>query len=177
MKNCGRRASPKLRIVSFDLLKPPFSPFPFSRGYALHSILGASIFLYISGRLQPDELKDVLFLEVIRLTLTSYWRPIWSIPELSSISSMEERSLEALSTGMSRILKGYYDLGVESLNMSLLSGQLDRRLDYCALNLRIFFILYLVFLATETSSILCIAANTGKQGRTSSSGPAPQRRS
>jgi len=49
---------------------------------------------------------------------------------------MEERSLEALSTGMSRILKGYYDLGVESLNMSLLSGQLDRRLDYCALNLR-----------------------------------------
>ena len=57
-------------------------------------------------------------------------------PKLSSISNMDERSLEALSIGISRILKGYYHLGVESLNMSLLSGPLDRGLDYYALILR-----------------------------------------
>jgi UDPglucose--hexose-1-phosphate uridylyltransferase len=53
-----------------------------------------------------------------------------------SIAEMDERSLAELSAGISEVLKGYSDLGVESLNMSLLSGPLDSTLDYYALNLR-----------------------------------------
>lgn len=56
--------------------------------------------------------------------------------ELSSIAEIDERSLEELSTGVSRVLKGYRELGVESLNMSLVSGPLDSHLKYYSLNLR-----------------------------------------
>ncbi len=56
--------------------------------------------------------------------------------QLSSIGEMEERSLQSLSIGISRLLRGYWQLGAESLNMSLLSGPLDSPLDYYALNLR-----------------------------------------
>jgi galactose-1-phosphate uridylyltransferase len=56
--------------------------------------------------------------------------------ELSSIVEMDEGSLEELSIGISRVLKGYRRLGVESLNMSLVSGPLDSTLDYYSLNLR-----------------------------------------
>lgn len=56
--------------------------------------------------------------------------------EFSSITRIDEPSLNELSAGISRVLKGYSELGVESLNMSLLSGPLDGALDYYALNLR-----------------------------------------
>ncbi len=56
--------------------------------------------------------------------------------ELSSIAEIDERSLEELSTGVSRVLKAYRELGVESLNMSLVSGPLDSHLEYYSLNLR-----------------------------------------
>ena len=56
--------------------------------------------------------------------------------EFSSILEMDERNLEELSIGISRVLKGYCRLEVESFNMSLVSGPLDSPLDYYSLNLR-----------------------------------------
>ncbi len=58
------------------------------------------------------------------------------LPEISSIFEVNGRSLEALSTGISKILKGYNHLGVESFNMSIFSGPFDQSLNYYALNLR-----------------------------------------
>lgn len=57
--------------------------------------------------------------------------------EASSILELDKRGLEAASKGIARILKAYYDLGVESFNMVIISGPLDRHLDHYSLNLRI----------------------------------------
>jgi UDPglucose--hexose-1-phosphate uridylyltransferase len=57
-------------------------------------------------------------------------------PQASSIAGIDETTLEGISVGISRILRGYCDIGVESLNMSLISGPMDRTLSCYALNLR-----------------------------------------
>ena len=58
-------------------------------------------------------------------------------PQVSSITDIDNATLEGISVGISRILRGYHDIGVESLNMSLFSGPIERTLNYYALNLRI----------------------------------------
>jgi UDPglucose--hexose-1-phosphate uridylyltransferase len=56
--------------------------------------------------------------------------------EFSSVTRIDEPTLAELSAGISAALKAYSELGVESLNMSLVSGPLDTTLEYYALNLR-----------------------------------------
>jgi len=56
--------------------------------------------------------------------------------DFSSITQIDEASLAELSSGISAVLRGYSERGVESLNMSLVSGPLDCKLEYYALNLR-----------------------------------------
>ena len=56
--------------------------------------------------------------------------------DCSSITQIDERGLAELSSGISAVLKGYSKLGVESLNMSVISGPLDSGLESYALNLR-----------------------------------------
>jgi UDPglucose--hexose-1-phosphate uridylyltransferase len=56
---------------------------------------------------------------------------------LSSITEMGKGAVGALSDGLSKVLKGYSAMGVESLNMSLLSGPLDSTLEYYTLHLKI----------------------------------------
>jgi UDPglucose--hexose-1-phosphate uridylyltransferase len=58
-------------------------------------------------------------------------------PQVSSIAEINEATIEDISVGISRILRAYYHIGVESLNMSLISGPTDRILKCYALNLRI----------------------------------------
>lgn len=57
-------------------------------------------------------------------------------PQISSIAEIDDITLKDISVGISRILRGYSDIGVESLNMSLIPGPMDRTLHYYALNLR-----------------------------------------
>jgi galactose-1-phosphate uridylyltransferase len=56
--------------------------------------------------------------------------------EFSSVTRIDEPTLAELSAGISAALKAYSELGVDSLNMSLVSGPLDTTLEYYALNLR-----------------------------------------
>ena len=58
------------------------------------------------------------------------------LPGASSIFGMDAEGLGALSAGISKILRGYCDLGVESFNMSLIPGPLDLDAEYYSLNLR-----------------------------------------
>jgi UDPglucose--hexose-1-phosphate uridylyltransferase len=56
--------------------------------------------------------------------------------KFSSVTQIDEPTLAELASGISAVLKGYSDAGVESLNMSLVSGPLDTTLEYYTLNLR-----------------------------------------
>jgi galactose-1-phosphate uridylyltransferase len=56
--------------------------------------------------------------------------------KFSSVTRIDEPALAELATGISAVLKGYSEAGVESLNMSLVSGPLDTTLEYYTLNLR-----------------------------------------
>ncbi|MEM2227102.1 MAG: hypothetical protein QW371_06215 [Candidatus Bathyarchaeia archaeon] len=58
-------------------------------------------------------------------------------PGTSSIFELDGTRLEELSAGLSKILKGYWDLGIRSFNMSILPGPLDREVEYYSLNLRV----------------------------------------
>jgi galactose-1-phosphate uridylyltransferase len=59
------------------------------------------------------------------------------LPGASSISGIDDAVLMELSDGLTRILRGYRDLGARSFNMSIVPGPLDRELEYYALNVRI----------------------------------------
>jgi UDPglucose--hexose-1-phosphate uridylyltransferase len=56
--------------------------------------------------------------------------------KFSSVTQIDEPVLAELAAGISAVLSGYSEAGVESLNMSLVSGPLDTTLEYYALNLR-----------------------------------------
>jgi galactose-1-phosphate uridylyltransferase len=57
-------------------------------------------------------------------------------PKFSSVTQIDEPALTEVATGIRAVLKGYSEAGVESLNMSLVSGPLDTTLEYYSLNLR-----------------------------------------
>ncbi|MEM2989186.1 MAG: hypothetical protein QXU06_04655 [Candidatus Bathyarchaeia archaeon] len=58
-------------------------------------------------------------------------------PGTSSIFELDGARLEELSAGLSKILRGYWGLGIGSFNMSIVPGPLDREVEYYSLNLRI----------------------------------------
>jgi len=56
---------------------------------------------------------------------------------ISNVGMMRESHIEALSHGLSRVLRGYNDLGVRSFNMSVFSGPLNQDLKHYSLNLKV----------------------------------------
>lgn len=59
-------------------------------------------------------------------------------PGISSILELDGKRLDELSAGLQKILKGYWDMGIRSFNMGIVSGPLDGSAgEYYALNLRI----------------------------------------
>ena len=57
---------------------------------------------------------------------------------VSALANLKRRGLEELCDGLSRILKGYHAIGVQSFNMATFSGPCDEDLsDYYLLNMRL----------------------------------------
>lgn len=56
--------------------------------------------------------------------------------KFSSATQIDEPALTELAAGICAVLNSYSEAGVESLNMSLVSGPLDTTLEYYRLNLR-----------------------------------------
>jgi galactose-1-phosphate uridylyltransferase len=59
------------------------------------------------------------------------------LPEVSSILEMEEHSFDTLSKVISKVLKGYYNMGIESFNMSVFPGPIDQKNNFYSLSFKI----------------------------------------
>ncbi len=58
-------------------------------------------------------------------------------PWISSIFELDGGRLGELCAGISKILRGYWDMGIRSFNMGIVPGPLDREVEYYSLNLRL----------------------------------------
>jgi len=55
---------------------------------------------------------------------------------ISTIPRMDDKQVEEISTGISKVLNGYYEMRVQSFNMTFYSGSVDQDLDYFSLAVR-----------------------------------------
>ncbi len=59
------------------------------------------------------------------------------LSEASALSRLKDSHVEDLSLGLSKILKGYYDRGVRSFNMTVYPSPMDQDLEHYSLNVKL----------------------------------------